>query len=277
MTTSVLGAGRARKRPPRRLQTSPHRAHNLLRSGIRTGMFSGDAALVEDALIRALSTSRNAVRQALQMLAAEGLVDRRPNRGTTVIATICDIAVDQLVPTTAFGEPGATVRQLDHRTIPGDTYVRTRLALAGTEAATTSCVGADERAELRVDMSETLISRDSTPISLRVSYVPAGDGPVVRVLEVVPVPEAFLRVFGRPLGSTEASIGAIAAGAGVARLLGLSEGAPVLVQEVLLRDVDGRPRELSYTYHRADRVSVSVHQAATESCGTPAVPSGRPC
>jgi GntR family transcriptional regulator len=47
-------------------------------------------------------------------------------------------------------------------------------------------------------------------------------------------------------------------------LLQVPEGAPVLMQELLVRDRDGVPRELSYTHYRGGRVSLAV-QAPAES------------
>ena len=242
MTSSVRDFNRVRSGRQPYLQTSPHRAHDLLRSGIRTGLFSGDMSLVEDVLVRSLSTSRNAVRQALQMLAAEGLVDRRPNRGTMVIRDLSTVSYDELVPANAFRKPRAVVTERDHRQIPATLYLRTRL-------------GSDLE---EVDMCEILISVDREPRSLRVSYIPNDGAPIERITDVVPIPVAFRTLFGVDLGAVEASISAVAAGGSTSRLLGIPEGSPVLVEEVLLRDCDGVPRELSYTHHRADRVSLSV-------------------
>lgn len=242
MTIDVRSYNQARSQLRPSLQSSPHRAHTLIRSEIRTGFLRGNASFAEGDLVASLTTSRNSIRQALRMLAAEGLVDRRPNHGTTVIASICDVAYDELVPSQAFDGIGVEVRQIDHREIGATPYTRQRLQLEGD----------------RVDVAESVISFGQEPRSLHVSYVSAANGQVTRVLDVVPIPQAFERVFGVPLGNVEASIGAIAAGASTSRLLGVAEGSPILLEEVLLSDVDGVPRDLSYTHHRGDRVALSV-------------------
>jgi GntR family transcriptional regulator len=229
----------------RRLQTSPHRAYDLIRSGIRAGQLRGDRELAEDSLIRSLSTSRNAVRLALQMLAADGLLDRRQNRGTTIVGEILDVRFDELVPLAAFQSPRASVRELDHRQIEPTPYLLQRLAIE----------------DGMVDVSEVLISVDGQPTSVRVSYIGAQDHPIERVIDIVPFAIAFERVFGVPIGQQEAAIGAVLSGPSTSRLLNVAEGTPVLVEEMLLRDNAGRPRELSYTHHRADRVSLSVNHA----------------
>jgi GntR family transcriptional regulator len=244
--TDMRKYNHARDQARRRLQTSPHRAHDLIRSCIRTGLFGENGTLEESALIRSLSTSRNAVRQALQMLASEGLLDRRPYRGTTVVREILDVDFNQLVPSTAFVTPRGHVREIDHRQIPGTTYIRRRLAIED---------------DIPVDMSEVLITVDHEPLSVRVSYIAAMDGPVQRGTEIVPFAEGFPLIFGVELGQWEASIGAVPAGPSTSRLLNIPEGTPLIVEEMLLRDVKGVPRELSYTHYRADRVALSVNQA----------------
>jgi GntR family transcriptional regulator len=241
MTADARSFNRARNQVRRTLQRSPHRAHDLLRSGIRMGLFSGEDALAEDALMTRLSTSRNSVRQALQMLASEGLVLRRPNLGTTVVASIADVPIDELVSQKQMTAVQATVRELDHREIPATDYMRARLDSACDT----------------VDVSEVLISADGEPRSVRVSYVAEGE-PVSRVMEIVPVSVAFAQVFGSPLGSYDATVSAIAAGPSLSKLLGVPEGAPVLIEEVVLRDITGRAREFSYTHHRADRITLSI-------------------
>jgi len=94
---------------------------------------------------------------------------------------------------------------------------------------------------------------------VRVSYVPYTGELLTRVTEIIPVAAAFERVFGSPLGSSDATISAIAAGQSLSKLLAVPEGAPVLVEEVVMRDVTGRAREFSYTHHRADRISLSMN------------------
>jgi GntR family transcriptional regulator len=265
--SSVQNYRQARRHASRVLQTSPHRAHDLIRSSIRTGMLGEDGALIEDVLVRSLSTSRNAVRQALQMLATEGLLDRRPNRGTTVVGELIDIDFDQLVPSTAFLSPRASVRELDHRRIEGTSYLNGRLDIANTP----------------IDVSEVLISIDDEPMSVRVSYISAPDHLIERVNDVVPFATAFQQVFGVALGSSEASIGAVPTGPSTGKILGIAEGSPIIVQEMLLRDVNGVPRELSYTHYRADRVALSVQHNFTPPSNTtgpsgPGGPTGeRPC
>lgn len=243
----------ARRQAPRRLQTSPRRAHDLLRSSIRAGLITGNTLLIEDALVHSLSTSRNAVRAALQMLVQEGLVERRPHHGTSVIGEILQVPLDQLVPPGAFENGRVAVQELDHREIPASGYIKDRL----------------EMDDGVVDVMEVLISFDGEPMSVRISYIPVGARPVQRVVEAIPLALAFQQVFGVPMGASEAAIEAVAAAGSASRLLGVPEGAPVLMQEVLLRDRDGAPRELSYTHYRGGRVSLAVQAPGTLASMTP--------
>ncbi|MFT4084274.1 MAG: GntR family transcriptional regulator [Nocardioides sp.] len=242
-TVDVQSFNRARNETRRRLQRSPHRVHDLLRSGIRTGLLAGNGALIEDALVASLAASRNSVRQALQLLAAEGLVLRRPNLGTTVVGSISEVPLHEIVSRSQLGATSVTVREVDQREIPSTDYLRARLE---TDAET-------------VEVDEVLVCADGEPRSVRVSYVPWEGAPCPRVRDVIPVPQAFKKVFGVALGECEVSISAVACGASLSGMLGIVEGAPVLVEEVVLRDVNGQPREFSYTHHRADRVALSIN------------------
>jgi DNA-binding transcriptional MocR family regulator len=80
------------------LQTSPWRVHNLLRTGIRDGLYPPGHIFDEARLGRELGSSRNSVRQALQMLAQERLVVRERGRGTVVTGAMIDIKLGDLMP-----------------------------------------------------------------------------------------------------------------------------------------------------------------------------------
>ena len=237
----------AHKQTGIKLQTSPERAHDVLRSSIRTGRIRGDAPLIENRLITSLATSRNAVRQALQMLAQEGLVERRPRHGTSVVSTIMEVPIYHLLPSAPLDPARMTVRELDKRQVPAVDYVSERLG--GTKGM--------------LDVVEVLVLFDGEPMSRRVSYVRAGNEPVERVWDAVPLALAFEKVFGIEFGDAESSIEAVPASANASQLLGITPGAPLLVQELLLRDRLGVPRAFSYTHYRADRVSLTVRCAQT--------------
>jgi DNA-binding GntR family transcriptional regulator len=70
------------------------RAADALRRAILTGRYKPGERLVEDALSAELGISRVPIREALRLLAGDGLVIVRPNRGASVAAISPDIAED---------------------------------------------------------------------------------------------------------------------------------------------------------------------------------------
>jgi GntR family transcriptional regulator len=142
-----------------------------------------------------------------------------------------------------FDPARMTVRELDNLRVPAEEYLSERLG--GTKG-------------MLLDVVEVLVLFDGEPMSRRASYVRAGDEPVERLYDAVPLTLAFEKVFGIEFGNAEYSIEAVPAGANISRLLEIEPGAPVLIQERLLRDRLGVPQELSYTHYRADRVSLTV-------------------
>jgi GntR family transcriptional regulator len=229
------------------VQTSRRRAHDLLRAGIRAGVV--ERHLVEDALTASLWSSRNAVREALQMLVEEGLVSRQPRHGTTVVRRIASVPLEELMPPPT-GKPGeATVRveQLETRSVPINGVVAERLA---TDQET-------------VVLSEQLLTIDDEPVSLRTAYL-LTDLPPEQVAERLgvidethmPSASAFERFFGVPNGEVESTIEALPAERETARVLGIPVGAPVLFRESVHRDGHGQPRMLVYAHYRGDRIAL---------------------
>lgn len=78
--------GAARVRQPREGAgtTNAFRVHDELRAAILAGELRPGARLRTDALARQMATSRTPVREALMLLAREGLVEIEPRRGAVV-------------------------------------------------------------------------------------------------------------------------------------------------------------------------------------------------
>jgi GntR family transcriptional regulator len=250
------------------VQTSRRRAHDLLRAGIRASLV--EEQLVEDTLTGALWTSRNAVREALQMLVAEGLVSRRPKHGTNVVRRVTSVPLQELMPppTGQPGEARVRVEQLEARTVPLNPVVADRLVTDGES----------------VVLTEQLLFIDDEAVSLRTAYL-VTDLSVAQVVERLsaidathlPSATAFERFFGVELGEVESYIEAIPGERDACRVLGMEPGAPMLFRESVHRDVLGRPRMLVYAHYRGDRIALSSlteldHAAtvvATPMCSRP--------
>ena len=225
-------------------QQSPRRAYNLLRAAIREELLRPGEKLVEDELTSALATSRNAVREALRMLAEEGLVARSPKRGTVVARGVERI---QLEEGFADGQQGSyAVKLIEERNVPTTALLRHRLDMDDAE----------------VFMTEFLITYEKQISSLKTIYVRCGAAASMPYFaNDFDRAESFRARFGTDLGSMQHTVEALPCDKRTSTALGLKMGEPILLQEILLVDDRGTPQELSYTYLRAGRAAL-VHTSS---------------
>jgi GntR family transcriptional regulator len=211
-----------------------------LRSAVRSGRWAPGDALSETAVVSASGASRTAVREALDDLAACGLVRRVRGRGTTVTTAIIVVPVDDLRPT----DNGVTIERRTVGVVPSPPQVRRALT---SDAGTVGFV-------------EDLFLVDGVPIGLRVAYHDPAGVQRPRAGECPHLATAFLETFGVELGEVECAVEAGRADDRTARLLGVPPGGVLLTKEQRLRDVEGRVREIAYGQYRADRVSFTAHR-----------------
>ncbi|MCM3922263.1 GntR family transcriptional regulator [Frankia sp. AiPs1] len=245
-----FGRARRERADPRPLHASPRRAYELIRASLRSGELEPDA-LSESRLIDALGITRNSVRRALSMLADEGLLSRAPRRGTSVSHGIWQIPAGEVLPREISESQEwqrLQIEELAHCAVPATDGLRDRLAVTDADLL----------------MTEQLFRLDGQPLCVRTGYVPMIVEPERYFAEVVAIDRRppryealFERLFGAPLGTAEAVVEAVPCEERTARLLGVEAGSPVLLREVLVRDGTGRPREVSYTHFRGDRVALS--------------------
>ncbi|MFI6934739.1 GntR family transcriptional regulator [Streptomyces sp. NPDC050287] len=235
-----------RRQTPDRLNNSMRRAYDLLRSSLQSSPES--LYLVESELTESLSASRNTVRAVLQLLAKDGLVTRSPKRGTRS-APVTTLRINQIAPVEAFGGERAVhtqLRALDHQVMGCPGLVRERLELVG---------------DWTVLMMESLVLRQELVLGILVSYVALSPEQSRDV--VVDEPDAILfleRHFGvRIRGTKSTTIGATAADAQSARLVGVEVGAPMLFLEDVLEDEHGQARALSQFRLRSDLIAFQTH------------------
>lgn len=233
------------RQSPDRLNNSPRRTYDLLRSTLvttGTSMFLGERELTE-----ALSASRNTVRAVLQQLAREGLVTREPKNGTRATGSLL-LRIDELSPVAQFtNEPSTRVqaRTLERRPLGCPPIVRDRLRLP---------VG------WTVLMIESLVLENDLPLGLSVSYIALGEeqSPDFEIDEpdVIVILE---RQLGIRIGGSSTMVGAVAADEQTAQLVGVDVGAPLIWLEDVIEDESGQPRALSQLRLRGDRVAFSAN------------------
>jgi GntR family transcriptional regulator len=220
-------------------QTQPRRVHDLVVASVIEGEISAASVLVEERLVHDLDASRNAVREALQSLAVEGVLTRERRVGTTVVGGFVKIGVDDASPSS--GEP-VVQRVVDVHRMPATSMLRRLLEL--------------DDSEHDVRMVENLFVDGSQVIGVRSAYYScryrSSDYPESAVMPAVV--EAY---FGAQLGSVRTSLGATLADARTARVLEVRPASPVVFRQQLFIDTDGRPIQLVFDHYRADRVLIT--------------------
>lgn len=240
--------GRAREGSQRRirelLQSSPRRAHALLRASIRRGLITEKDLVEEHDLVMSMMMSRNSIRSALQQLGSEGLIRRRQRIGTNVVGSIWELPLLSLLPTGGWVMGSESVQHpgglemvcevTDVSEVIAHRHIRERLELDGD----------------RVVMAEQLVSIEGVPAGIIVGYHPltGASADSVRVF--------IDSVRAAPGNQVEATVEAVNADERTARILGLKEGAAILTRETLVRDAAGVPQILAYGHYRGDRVAL---------------------
>lgn len=235
-----------------------YQLENLLREKINSGSFApGDRLPTESDLIVEYGVSRITVRQALQALADEGLIERRQGRGTFIAerrtrkrkfagVTHLTGSLDELIE---MGRE-TPVQLLEMNRVEADVHEAELLGLKKGEP---------------VYRIKRLRLRDDQPYSLILNYLPAeigarltreelSHGVLLQLLETK---------FGLHLTEARQQITAELADPYVAQLLKTRVGAPLLAIERTVYDQTGRPVEYVHTLYRSDLYSYSVFLTRT--------------
>lgn len=227
---------------------------DVLRQQITSGVF-GDGVLPDERTLGVrFGASRNAVREALSLLRAEGLITRRPGVGTTVVLPKYGHGLDRLAglaeTLTGFGKVTNEVRAA-HRVPHPPAAIAERLALPAGSG---------------VVYIERLRRLGELPLSLDTTYLAAdvGEDLLGRDLAGRDLFELIEETTGRQLGSAEVTVHAVAAGPDTAMLLDIPAGAAVFAIERLTRFADGRPIDMESIHIRADRFTLhaTLHRNA---------------
>lgn len=242
-------------RRPRRIpadQTSAQprreRAERLaddLRGRILSGAVPPGDRLDEASLTAEFDASRNAVRDALDLLRAEGLIERRRGAGTRVLAAKFGHGLDRLA--------GLAEALADRGAVRNEVLRAEELAAHPDPEADRLGLGPGEP----VVRLERLRLINEEPLSLDLSYLPADIGrPLLDAdLEGTDV-FALIEAGGHRLGLAEVTVHATNASAAVAQALRIEPGDAIFTIERLTRLADGRPVDDELLRVRADRLSL---------------------
>ena len=214
-----------------------------LRTRILDGTYKAHQQMPSEAeMMKAFAVSRITVRQALGDLQKEGMIFKIHGKGAFVSKPKAYQNVTRLQ---GFGEAMSSLgyetysRVLGIKSVAADKSVAAHLKLPEQTLVT-------EIRRLRY------LNRE--PISLDVSYLPAAIGERL-MKEDLATRDVFLILeneYGYALGSADLQIEAVLADEGLARLLDIEEGTPLLRIERLTHTVDGLPLDYEHLYYRGD-------------------------
>ncbi|GAB7103674.1 GntR family transcriptional regulator [Streptomyces phaeofaciens] len=240
---TTVAAHRAR----RRLRADAARQlADLLRRQLLTGGFPDGTLPHESTLAAEYRASRNTVRQALDLLRAEGLVERLPGVGTVVVAEKYPHGLDRLM--------GLAETLREHGRVTNE--VRTMGPVAAPAPVADRLRTAPGSDVLYIERLRRL---NGLPLSLDLTYIPLDIGADLlgADLENNDVFRLLEAITGRRLGHAEITLEAVNADANSAAVLEAPRGAAVLMLERLTHLADGRPVDLEFIRFRGDRISMS--------------------
>ena len=217
---------------------------DVLRGQVLAGQF--ETALPSEAeLVAEFGTTRNTVRAALDLLRDEGLVDRCPGVGTTVVARKHHHGLQRLQGLAEVFDGRGTVSN----------EIRA-LSVVRPPAAVRDHLHLDAGAE--VVFVERLRRLDGVPLSLDLTYLAPDLGQQLlgRDLAGTDIFALLEEVAGQPLGHADLAVEAVAADPHSAAVLELPRHAPLLMVERLTHLADGRPVDFEFIRFRGDRLTL---------------------
>jgi GntR family transcriptional regulator len=218
---------------------------DVLRRQVLAGAFPDAMLPGESALAGEFGASRNAIREALDVLRGEGLIERVPGVGTVVSGRKYPHTLERLLGLAEtlheHGEVTNEVRAAGLVTPPPAVAARLR-ASAGTS----------------VVYLERLRRLNGLPLSLDLTYLAPDIGTPILAEDLAhrDVFALIERISGQSLGQAEFTIEAINADPHSAAVLHEPPGTALLMVERLTYLADGRPVDLEYIRFCGDRLAM---------------------
>ncbi|QFZ16375.1 GntR family transcriptional regulator [Saccharothrix syringae] len=232
--------------PDRRLRADRARqAADVIRQQVVQRAYPDGVLPDERFLAAEFSASRNTIREALDLLREEGLIERVPGVGTVVVTEKYPHGLGRLMGLAEtlheHGEVTNDVRAAGPIKPPSS--VARRLGLADGEP---------------VVYVERLRRLGGLPLSLDLTYLPVDVGtPLLgEDLRNRDIFSLIEQTSGRRLGTAEVALEAVNADLHSAAVLEVPRGAALLVVERLSRFADGRPVDLEFIRMRGDRLTM---------------------
>jgi GntR family transcriptional regulator len=211
----------------------------------------GDRLPAERELAEKLRVSRGTIRQALDALAARGLVERGVGRGTFVAAGKVEVRLHDVA---GFTE------QMARAGVQANARVL-RAGVTGAPAPVAAALHLDEGAS--VVRIERLRLAGRLPLTLEDSWIPSGCFPGIEELDLRGSIYGLMRdLYGRAPVRVVEALEPVVAQAHSAELLGVAAGAPLMLVERTAFDAGRVAVEYAHDLHRGDRARFTVEAAA---------------
>src|SRR5687767_14709991 len=211
-----------------------HQVYLVLREQLAEGHFGDGRLPAELELVQQFGVARATVRKALERLQAEGLIDRRPGRGTVSRGAA-------LPAQPSVGQPSRLSGLLENIVRMG---LRTQVTVLSCDVVSAPEAVAAQLSipsGSRVQRAVRVRSSHLGPVSHITTWVPAELAKRFGKRELVRAPILLLlESSGVRIGRAAQSISACAAPAPVAVKLGLKRGSALLAVDRLVYDTDER-------------------------------------
>jgi GntR family transcriptional regulator len=238
--------------PERRLRADRARqAADVIRQQVVRRAFPNGVLPDERFLAAEFSVSRNSIREALDLLREEGLIDRVPGVGTVVVTEKYSHGLNRLM--------GLAETLHEHGDVTND------VRAAGVVKAPSSV--SERLGCTEVVYVERLRRLNGLPLSLDLTYlVPdVGSALLEQDLENRDIFALIEHTSGQRLGTAAVTLEAVNADAHSAAVLEVPRGSALLVVERLSHFASGRPVDLEFIRMRGDRLTMRAELCRTLS------------
>lgn len=240
-------AGAATLAEARRLRADRARqVADVLRRQVLYGEFRSGELPPESDLAREFGASRNAIREALDLLRAEGLIERCPGVGTFVVAEKYPHGLERLL--------GLAETLREHGEVENE--VRTTGLIAPSREVASRLRRPPGEPVVYIERIRRI---NGLPLSLDLTYIARDLGEPL-LAEDLARNDIFVlleRIAGQRLGKAEVTIEAVNADPHSAAILDAPRGSALLMLERLTHLADGRPVDLEFVRFRGDRIAMS--------------------
>lgn len=221
------------------------RVRDLIRAEILANHYQQEQLPSEAELMLAYGVGRNLIRDALDLLRSEGLIERIQGSGTFVIKTkirhnferFHAVHDEMQNPRRAGGRITAMA------TVVAPRPVATQLELAAGSLCT---------------MLQYRLTIGSVPFTIATAYVPSAIGQRLAAVQFQGNFLAYLNAAGLSIGRADMSVEAVVADETVSEAMEISVGEPVLLFHRRLYGVDGTPLETGFVRCRGDGLILNM-------------------